>query len=57
MVNKAGCTQSLQDIFKPTPQQIPPSGSGDCAAPKLIQYAFRNNFKTRIKLKKSRFRS
>ncbi len=45
MVNKAGCTQSLQDIFKPTPQQIPPSGSGDCAAPKLIQYAFRNNFK------------
>jgi len=45
MVNKAGCTQSLQDIFKPTPQKIPPSGSGDCAAPKLIQYAFRNNFK------------
>ncbi|WP_426358919.1 RluA family pseudouridine synthase [Pseudocolwellia sp. HL-MZ19] len=45
MVNKAACTQSLQDIFKPTPQQIPPSGSGDCAAPKLIQYAFRNNFK------------
>jgi tRNA pseudouridine32 synthase/23S rRNA pseudouridine746 synthase len=45
LLNKHGTTQSLQEIFKPTPQKTPPSGSGDCAAPKLIQYAFKNNFK------------
>lgn len=44
LLNKDGCSKSLQDIFKPTPQQTPPSGSGDCAAPKLIQYAFKNNY-------------
>ncbi|XPF92792.1 pseudouridine synthase [Colwellia sp. RE-S-Sl-9] len=45
LLNKNGCSKSLQEIFKPTPQQVPPSGSGDCAAPKLIQYAFKNNYK------------
>lgn len=45
LLNSQGTTQSLQEIFKPTPQQVPPSGSGDCAAPKLIQYAFKNNLK------------
>lgn len=45
LLNKDGCSKSLQEIFKPTPQQLPPSGSGDCAAPKLIQYAFKNNYK------------
>lgn len=44
-LNKQGNTKALQDIFKTTPQQTPPAGSGDCAAPKLIQYAFKNNFK------------
>ncbi|MEO9850947.1 MAG: pseudouridine synthase [Reichenbachiella sp.] len=28
------------DIFKNTPFKIPPAGAGDCALPKLLQYAF-----------------
>jgi len=44
LLNKYHKTQSLQEIFKPTPQQIPPAGAGDCAAPKLIQYAFKKNY-------------
>ena len=30
-------SKSLRDIFN---NEIPPSGAGDCAAPKLLQYAF-----------------
>jgi tRNA pseudouridine32 synthase/23S rRNA pseudouridine746 synthase len=44
VLNSNGQTKSLIDIFKPTPQHIPPSGAGDCAAPKLLQYAFQHNF-------------
>lgn len=44
-LNKQGDTKALQDIFKTTSQQTPPAGAGDCAAPKLIQYAFKNNLK------------
>ena len=43
LLNSNGDTKSLNDIFKPTPQHIPPAGSGDCAAPKLLQYAFLHN--------------
>ncbi len=32
--------KNLYDIFKETPQKIPPAGAGECAAPKLLQYAF-----------------
>lgn len=32
----------LFDIFRDTIHNIPPSGAGDCAAPKLLQYAFQN---------------
>ena len=33
----------LFEIFKDTIHKIPPSGAGDCAAPKLLQYAFLND--------------
>jgi tRNA pseudouridine32 synthase/23S rRNA pseudouridine746 synthase len=39
-LNIAGIEKDLVDIFKNTPRIIPPAGSGDCAAPKLLQYAF-----------------
>ncbi len=35
-------TQNLLDIFKDSKQNIP-AGSGDCCAPKLLQYAFLND--------------
>ena len=37
--------RSLRSIFEETPQGIPPSGAGECAAPKLLQYAFANDLK------------
>jgi len=37
--------RSLRSIFSETPQGIPPSGAGECAAPKLLQYAFANDLK------------
>jgi tRNA pseudouridine32 synthase/23S rRNA pseudouridine746 synthase len=33
--------KDLKAIFE---NEIPPSGAGDCAAPKLIQYAFKNEY-------------
>ena len=35
-------TQDLCEIFAKTPQCIPPAGAGECAAPKLLQYAYLN---------------
>lgn len=40
-----GNKKGLGEIFENTIQLIPPSGAGDCAAPKLMQYAFKNEFK------------
>jgi tRNA pseudouridine32 synthase/23S rRNA pseudouridine746 synthase len=40
-LNISGIEKNLIDIFKDTPRIIPPAGSGDCAAPKLLQYAFK----------------
>ena len=39
-LNPAGVEKGLNDIFKETPQLTPPAGAGECAAPKLLQYAF-----------------
>ncbi len=39
-LNKYGDLKSACDIFKATPTKIPPAGAGDCAAPKLLHYAF-----------------
>ena len=42
-LNTQGVEKDLNDIFKDTPNHIPPAGSGECAAPKLLQYAFAHN--------------
>ncbi|MDO6834510.1 pseudouridine synthase [Pseudoalteromonas carrageenovora] len=35
----------LNAIFAQLPEHTPPSGAGDCAAPKLLQYAYKHNLK------------
>lgn len=45
MLNSQGETRTLTDIFRLTPQHVPPSGTGECCAPKLLQYAFANGLK------------
>jgi len=44
-LNSKGNVKSLNDIFQQTPQLTPPAGSGECAAPKLLQYAFKYDLK------------
>jgi len=44
-LNAEGEERSLRSIFFDTAQKFPPSGAGECAAPKLLQYAFANNLK------------
>ena len=44
-LNKAGKRKSLQDIFSTTAFGRPPAGAGECATPKLLQYAFANGYK------------
>ena len=43
-LNIAGKSKSLYDIFTPTAFGRPPSGAGECATPKLLQYAFTHGF-------------
>lgn len=42
-LNQAGERRSLEDIFKHTAVKKPPAGAGECAAPKLLQYAFEHD--------------
>lgn len=44
-LNKDGKTKSLQDIFGNTVFGKPPAGAGECATPKLLQYAFLHGYK------------
>lgn len=44
-LNQSKKEKSLYDIFLPTINDIPPSGAGECAAPKLLQYAFLHDLK------------
>ena len=37
-----GEEKSLIDIFNIKEDKVPPSGAGECAAPKLLQYAYKN---------------
>lgn len=37
--------KSLNDIFSITENNLPPSGTGECAAPKLLQYAFKHGYR------------
>lgn len=43
-LNADGKTKDLLDIFKDTNSPVPPAGSGECAAPKLFQYAYSQGF-------------
>jgi tRNA pseudouridine32 synthase/23S rRNA pseudouridine746 synthase len=45
MLNARGESRNLNQIFADTPQGAPPSGAGECAAPKLLQYAYANGYK------------
>ncbi len=38
-------SKSVLDIFKESKNIQPPAGAGECAAPKLLQYAFQHNLK------------
>ncbi|MFT2090128.1 pseudouridine synthase [Paraglaciecola sp. 2405UD69-4] len=42
-LNQALVPKSLLDIFAETPLNTPPAGAGECAAPKLLHYAFKQN--------------
>ena len=44
-LNKAGTNKSLLEIFNNTIYLFPPAAAGECAAPKLLQYAFLNQLK------------
>ncbi len=44
-VNNLGKSKSLNELFKIASNKKPPSGAGECAAPKLLQYAFQNKMK------------
>jgi len=43
--NARGEEASLGSIFATHPTGRPPAGAGECAAPKLLQYAYRHNLK------------
>lgn len=40
MLDGQGHKRTLTSIFADTTQRVPPSGAGECCAPKLLQYAF-----------------
>lgn len=40
LLNYKGERKNLCEIFSRTVHQIPPAGAGECAAPKLLQYAY-----------------
>ena len=44
-LNVKGEQKSLYAIFSTSEETIPPAGAGECAAPKLLQYAFLNQLK------------
>lgn len=39
-LNRFGEEKDLAELFSNTVNRIPPAGAGECAAPKLLQYAF-----------------
>lgn len=45
ILNARGETRDLCDIFSETEQKTPPAGAGECAAPKLLQYAYLHHLK------------
>lgn len=45
LLNARGESKSLSEIFAETPMRIPPSGAGECCAPKLLQEAYLRGWK------------
>ena len=45
ILNGRGEVKDLCELFAPTTQGVPPAGAGECAAPKLLQYAFLKGYK------------
>ena len=45
VLNARGEERSLLDIFAAYSGVLPPAGAGECAAPKLLHYAYRNSLK------------
>ena len=45
VLNANGEGKSLLEIFDEKLSALPPAGAGECAAPKLLQYAYRNSLK------------
>ncbi|MGL4852233.1 MAG: pseudouridine synthase [Phocaeicola sp.] len=39
-LNGQGESKPLNELFRNTPAQTPPAGAGECAGPKLLQYAY-----------------
>src|SRR5690606_29273003 len=39
-LNAEGESRAVSSIFNETIQMLPPAGAGECAAPKLLQYAY-----------------
>lgn len=45
LLNYKGEVRDLCDIFRESEGRIPPAGAGECAAPKMLQYAFLHGMK------------
>lgn len=45
LLNARGEIKDIYTIFNQTAQKVPPAGTGECAAPKLLQYAFLHHLK------------
>lgn len=45
MLNAKGEVKDLNTIFEQTVQKVPPAGAGECALPKLLQYAYLHQLK------------
>lgn len=44
-LNSLGESKDVKTVFNDYGVEVPPAGAGECAAPKLFQYAFQNNMK------------
>jgi tRNA pseudouridine32 synthase/23S rRNA pseudouridine746 synthase len=44
-LNRAGEEKNLRDLFSAAAYKNPPAGAGECAGPKLLQYAFIHHMK------------
>lgn len=45
LLNAQGEVKDLYTIFEQTVQKVPPAGAGECALPKLLQYAYLHQLK------------